>query len=738
MKAARRHLLNLLGVMLVLAMCGVVALLLQRSRERSLDDLRRDTRYLTSALALSTGGVIRSIDQALLGGRDGLALLQSKADRPGGATVGNQLLRSSVAHTGLPVALTVLDAQGRPAFSTDDQALVGPAMQRDYFKAHLAHDAGLFIGALMAPVDGKASIVFSRRIDTADGGFGGIILAQVPVQVFEALFHRLEVGAGGSLILADDSGILLARRPAAPGFVGKKVLRDEGALGELRSGRNAGVRINHAPVDGVQRMLGFERVGATRLVVGVGHSLDERLAGWRREALVYGTVILLFGMLTLLMLFRATRHASESAGRAAELERSEERVRSLLAHAPDAFIGMDHRGLITDWNAQAEQMFGWRRDEVVGRVLAEVIIPPRLREDHNAGLRAFVRTGAGPVVGNRLEVMALHRDGHEIPVELSVGSRREDDVFMASAFLHDISERKEVEARMIAGERRLRTIADNLPVLISYVDKDERLQFCNDTFRAWMGIDPAEAVGRHLAEVLGPALYEDSRERLHRALAGERVGFEVLSQGVDVNRHLQTVYIPDVQADGTVAGIYTLSTDVTALKIIEHELTQLAHVDELTGLPNRRQFEAALQAALSRSKRNERPIALMLLDVDRFKEINDTHGHAAGDSVLREVANRIRNCTRVTDTVARLAGDEFVVILEGLRANDEAAYVARKIVESLRCPFDVDHRSVAFTASIGVALVNGNDDSPADVMSRADAALYQAKRAGRDGFVVSA
>ena len=739
MISKQRRLRNALGVSLIVTICVVVALLLQRSRERAIDDLRRDTRSLTAALALYTGGVVTNIDLALVGARDSLALLEFTEHGSIRADLGSQVLRSSVERIGLPVLMRVLDADGHQLFSSDGQPYAASSKDRDFFQAHVAHDTGLFISQIfVSRINGKVAMVFSRRINGPQGQFKGVILVGTPMEVFENLFQRFEAGSQGTVILADDNGMLLARRPSSPALVGKKILRDDGALAQLRSGVNAGVRINKAPVDGVQRMLGFERVGATRLVVGVGQSVDEWLAHWRREAAVAGTVTLLFAALALWLLVRTTRHAKDAAARAAQLERSEERIRSILAHASDAFIGMDHHGLITEWNQQAEATFGWGRAGVLGRSLAEVIIPPRMRDSHNAGLQKFVHTGTGPLVNQRIELMALHRDGHEVPVELSVGALRTPDGFVAHAFLHDISERKQAQARLAASNRLLRDIADNLPLLISYIDKDLRLRFCNATWHEWMGIDPASAVGRPLSELIGPTLYEQRSEHLQRALAGERVSFEAESVTLGVDRYLHTVYIPDVQADGHVAGIYALSTDVTASKQVEMQLSQLAHVDALTGLPNRRQFEEKLQEAVARSKRSDRPMALMFLDVDHFKQINDSHGHAAGDAVLKEFAARLQRCVRITDTVARLAGDEFVIILEGLHSAGDAELVARKIAAALHPPIAWEARTLSpVTSSIGVVVLTGNDVAVADVVARADEALYQAKRAGRDTFVVS-
>ena len=130
-------------------------------------------------------------------------------------------------------------------------------------------------------------------------------------------------------------------------------------------------------------------------------------------------------------------------------------------------------------------------------------------------------------------------------------------------------------------------------------------------------------------------------------------------------------------------------------------------------------------------------MALMFLDVDHFKRINDTHGHAGGDAVLREFARRLQSCIRATHTAARFAGDEFVVILEGLKASEDAHRVARKIVDELRPPFAVGAAQLQVTSSIGVAVIDGENVLPDDVIAKADQALYRAKNAGRNTFVVS-
>ena len=439
-----------------------------------------------------------------------------------------------------------------------------------------------------------------------------------------------------------------------------------------------------------------------------------------------------------------------TARKKAELEqaRSEARVRSILTHAPDAFIGIDAGGRIQEWNRQAEHTFGWRRDEALGRTVAELIIPPALREAHAAAVHAFEATGQARAVNRRVQLPALHRDGREIPIELSVATLKEGGSFVANAFLHDISARQAAEARILASEKLLRDITDNVPALIGYFDAELRMEFANGPARALFGIDPARDVRSYdMREALGEAIFALHAPHVPAVLAGRRVSFQGSAQ-VGSSQHFQAHLVPDTDAEGRVRGFYIMTFDLTALKQAEQRLQEMARSDALTGLPNRRSFEERLEEALARSKRDARALALLFVDVDRFKAINDAHGHPMGDLVLREFARRLRACVRATDTVARLAGDEFTLILEGLHAEDDAARVARKIVRTMRVPMQVEGRPVRVSASVGVAVLEGrapqtesafarlSNLSAAELTARADSALYEVKRSGRDGYAV--
>lgn len=183
-------------------------------------------------------------------------------------------------------------------------------------------------------------------------------------------------------------------------------------------------------------------------------------------------------------------------------------------------------------------------------------------------------------------------------------------------------------------------------------------------------------------------------------------------------------------------GVYGLINDITEQKDVEHKLRHLAQFDSLTGLANRSRFDDKLAEAIARSERSGTSLALVFLDLDDFKSINDTFGHQGGDLALQEFARRLIRSVRSTDTVARLAGDEFVVVLELLKHADEAAVVAAKIIAAMATPFQLFDEQHVFSTSMGIAVRRRGETDGEALLRRADTALYQAKALGRGCFVV--
>lgn len=413
-----------------------------------------------------------------------------------------------------------------------------------------------------------------------------------------------------------------------------------------------------------------------------------------------------------------------------KLKVNEQRLRAITENLPALIGQVDKDGNFSYLNSLALRFYGREKAQLIGQPVRQAYTAPEFEK-----VEQFMKLALqGKRVSFEDELTVEGRSSHYhasyIPDIDSAGSV---NGFYAMAF--DITARKRSEIRQRDSEERLRTVTDNLPALISYLDTDLRYRFANAMYKQWYGVDPAGMVGKTVGEVF-PAHFRGQREaQLRRCLEGHTVQMELEVEHAGETRILQSVYIPHMR-DGVVLGAYLLSTDVTAARRHEANLKALAHTDTLTGLPNRRSYEAELEAALGRSARNRSGMALMFLDIDRFKQINDTLGHAGGDDVLREFGQRLLRAVRKTDTVARLAGDEFTIILEGVRSPEECARIGAKIIDAMRPLFSVGEMARQVSTSIGIAWTNGAQLDARDLSQKADAALYQAKEAGRNQFCV--
>ncbi|WP_338766478.1 diguanylate cyclase [Massilia sp. METH4] len=424
-----------------------------------------------------------------------------------------------------------------------------------------------------------------------------------------------------------------------------------------------------------------------------------------------------------------------------EIEDALARERELL----DVVLDSIDVGVVVCSSGGEVTMFNRAAREIHG--LPPAPLPPEQWADH---YRLFLGDGQTPMVTGQVPLFrALHGEqveNAEVVVRPTNGAPR--FLFASGRALHaqdgtgigavialkDVTVLKESARRLEASERSLRTITNNLPVLIGYVDRMERYTFANATYEAWFGVQAGGISGKTVREVMGDELYSEHRDKLRGG--SDNVTFEMTIGQGDRARTVEVTRIPDVH-DGVCNGVYVLGTDISAARRHEEELSRLARVDILTGLPNRRSYHEYLDAAVQRARRSGDGMALMFLDVDHFKQVNDTLGHAAGDIVLQEFARRVKGAVRVTDTVCRLAGDEFTVIVEGLACAAEAALVAQKIVAAFNAPFDLAAGSRKVSASVGVAFTSKFPVGLTELGETADRALYAAKAQGRGCFMVA-
>jgi diguanylate cyclase (GGDEF)-like protein/PAS domain S-box-containing protein len=289
-------------------------------------------------------------------------------------------------------------------------------------------------------------------------------------------------------------------------------------------------------------------------------------------------------------------------------------------------------------------------------------------------------------------------------------------------------------AALQTSEDQLRQITDNMPAMISYLDAGHRFRFANRAHEEWLGIEAQSLIGHTPCRVEGQSGYAAIRQHIESALEGRRLTYERDLETTTGRRRIEVTLVPHFQPDGGVQGLFCLSHDITQRKSSEERLRYLAEFDLLTGLPNRALFMDRLERALARASRSGKPMAVLFVDVDHFKSVNDTYGHEAGDDLLRAFGQMMRSCVRSSDTVARLGGDEFTILLESLSSADDARSVARALVAKARTPLKLGERCVTISTSIGIAMVDHDERDAASVLRRADAALYEAKRLGRDRF----
>jgi len=280
----------------------------------------------------------------------------------------------------------------------------------------------------------------------------------------------------------------------------------------------------------------------------------------------------------------------------------------------------------------------------------------------------------------------------------------------------------------------LRSLTDAMPTLVSYIDRNETYQYCNEHYLHMFGIRFEEIIGKSVKEFFGEEGYAAAKPYLDRAFKGEITWFErqIVAQGEP--RILEGRYVPQVDNKGTVTGLYVTAWDATEIRQRERHLSDQASRDSLTGLMNRPALLTSVEREIAEHYTRRDGLALLFLDIDRFKQVNDTYGHAVGDELLVAFANRVRGTVRETDYVARFGGDEFVVLLTLLDSSQAAEQVTKKIILSVTQPIKLSGVDYSISTSVGIAYIHNLSLSAAELLAKADEQLYAAKQAGRDTY----
>jgi diguanylate cyclase (GGDEF)-like protein/PAS domain S-box-containing protein len=413
---------------------------------------------------------------------------------------------------------------------------------------------------------------------------------------------------------------------------------------------------------------------------------------------------------------------------------SEEKFRSMSNHTQDALIMMDEAGNISFWNAAAEKIFGYSTAEVLGKELHTFIAPAIYYDAFKKAFGHFRDTGEGAMVGKTRELVALRKGGIEFPVELALASLKLRNKWYAVGIARDISARKSAEEALRESESRLVDMFENLSsgVAIYHASSDLHdftITAFNTAAERIDSIRREDLIGKSVLEVF-PGITEfgllDVFRRVWKSGVAEHFPITFYQDGrINGWRENYVYKLPN----GEIVAIFD---DVTKEKQADERIHYLAHYDALTGLPNRSLFADRLQQAISKAKREKTRVALMFIDLDKFKPVNDDLGHNVGDMLLMEVAKRMQNCVRESDTVSRIGGDEFVIMLPSIEAEQHAMLVAEKILYAINQIFELDGHRINISSSIGIAVYPEHGGDEKLLTKNADIAMYNAKNGGRN------
>jgi diguanylate cyclase (GGDEF)-like protein/PAS domain S-box-containing protein len=338
-----------------------------------------------------------------------------------------------------------------------------------------------------------------------------------------------------------------------------------------------------------------------------------------------------------------------------------------------------------------------------------------------------------------IESAFIRKDGVRIPVEIT-GKLLSDNKIIG--MLRDISERKKAEQDLVDSERKFRSLVEQSPDGIFMADEEGIVIEWNHGMENISALKRSDVIGCPLSDVQYRLMPEELQSEINFHFLQQQIN-EILETGK--GNGLDAAYETIFQlADGLFRSVevmpYTYKTslgyrigaivrDITERKQAERRLKYLAMHDVLTDLPNRQLFHDRLIKALERAQQDALSlVAVMLLDLDNFKEVNDKYGHAYGDQLLKIVARRLQTCLRKTDTAARMGGDEFTIIIDGAADIEGCRHVAQKVLETLSEAMEIEGQSIQVTASIGISFLKFSNNDPTTLLRQADIAMYQAKR----------
>lgn len=401
----------------------------------------------------------------------------------------------------------------------------------------------------------------------------------------------------------------------------------------------------------------------------------------------------------------------------------------------DSVISVDMEGFITSWNKGSEHLFRYSEEEIIGEHVSRLYPESFHRHLQEDAIPTLLAQG-----NHGYDTTLIRKDGSQFAARVSLSVLRDENGAINGmiGYTLDITDQKRAEAELLLSEERFRAIFESTNDCILVWDRQYNYLYANQAAIDHVGTTRDKVVGKNIRDGLRhvPDFMHLWMERIDQVFETKKpLRVEDAVPVGDNTVYSESVLSPIFGNDGSMFAVGVVYRDVTERKFMEDELKRLAATDPLTGADNRRSFLEKASYELLRSQRYKHPFALLMLDVDHFKSVNDTHGHKWGDQVLKTIVAKSVKTLRDTDLFGRIGGEEFAIILP--ETDTQAAIeVSERLRQTLsQIKISTDRGAIQITVSIGLAIIESRDDTLDTIMGRADAALYEAKQAGRNKLV---
>ena len=629
--------------------------------------------------------------------------------------------------------ISIIDSNGIVVAADKPEAVGAVVADQEYFAALEKGDGTLNVGRPIADLtSGAPVIVLSRRLDATDGSFAGVVALMLEPSVFTDFYLESNLGESGLLALYGTDGFPRARRTGGAAAPLRDAASQESIARVAATPIGTFQKVNN---DGVERFVAYRRLPDYPLVVVAAQSTVESLRAFHERRRVYMAatlaatcVILPFFAISTLLTLRLQR-------RTAQLNQQRKFLEAVLNNVP---LGLSLRkydpagtGPYLVWNEANAIMFGITSANVLGKAVRDMA--PAASANR---VLEWDRTMAeSPGVQEVVETVTKG-DGtahliHRLRTPLFDVEDRVEYIVTVS---QDITRSRAAEDELRLASKVFETTADG--IVIS--DGEDRIITVNSAFTRLSGFTLEEMVHKSMLEApFSPLQSVQLAERVARLHREGHVTAEVRRKhrnGQDLHLRITATIVRN--DEGRILNYLRVFTDISQLKDTQRRLERLAQIDALTGLPNRRLFGDRLEHAMQRALRTGLGVGLLFLDLDGFKQVNDKYGHPVGDRLLQQAAAKLSGCIRSSDSLCRLGGDEFTIIVEDAHLPRDALMVAQRILQAFTMPFVIGGKSILVGTSIGIGLYPADAGDCVTLIHRADAAMYQAKNAGGHRYAV--